>query len=77
MERIPEPELMEDEEQVLAYGNADFTASNELFVNYILQHSGNRFRRALDLGCGPGIWILNLPMPLRRYKFWPLMALNR
>ena len=55
MERILEPELMEDEAQVLAYAAADFEEVNQGFLD--------RFRKyfpefteghILDLGCGPG-----------------------
>lgn len=56
MKRIPEPEIMNDESQVLAYSNADFSDSNNLFINAIL----NKIKiekydtlNILDLGCGP------------------------
>ncbi|HQR51658.1 MAG TPA: class I SAM-dependent methyltransferase [Burkholderiales bacterium] len=54
MERIPEPELMDEPEQALAYAHADFSEPHDAFVA--------RFRecfpdlnagRVLDLGCGP------------------------
>lgn len=54
MRRVPEPELMSDEEQAKAYAEADFAEVNQGFVD--------RFRDAfpdmvggslLDLGCGP------------------------
>lgn len=55
MERICEPELMEDPEQAQAYAQADFSQANrlfiELFARYFPEH---RPKRALDLGCGPG-----------------------
>jgi ubiquinone/menaquinone biosynthesis C-methylase UbiE len=56
MQRIPEPELMTDAEQVLAYAEADFEQPHQRFVDLLgerlpgLPHSG----RALDVGCGPG-----------------------
>ena len=55
MDRVPEPELMEEEEQARAYSSADFEAPHEAFV----EESGRAFRgsvsgRILDLGCGPG-----------------------
>lgn len=56
MKRIPEPEIMNDESQVLAYSNADFSDSNNLFTIAIL----NKIKiekydtlNILDLGCGP------------------------
>lgn len=54
MERVPEPELMDDPAQALAYAQADFSEPHEAFV----RHFSERFpditpRRVLDLGCGP------------------------
>ncbi len=54
MERIPEPELMDDEEQVTAYAEADFSSSNQLFVDTILKNSSPDITTILDIGCGPG-----------------------
>lgn len=55
MERIPEPELMVDREQVLAYAMADFDAPHsrllELFQEEFPEPLGGD---VLDLGCGPG-----------------------
>jgi cyclopropane fatty-acyl-phospholipid synthase-like methyltransferase len=54
MERVPEPELMNEPEQALAYASADFSEPHDAFIA--------RFRRCfpdfaggavLDLGCGP------------------------
>lgn len=55
MDRIPEPELMNDEAQALAYAQADFSEPHSSFID--------EFRRAfpgrpivghvVDLGCGP------------------------
>jgi 2-polyprenyl-3-methyl-5-hydroxy-6-metoxy-1,4-benzoquinol methylase len=54
MERVPEPELMNEPEQALAYASADFSEPHDAFVA--------RFRRCfpgfaggavLDVGCGP------------------------
>jgi cyclopropane fatty-acyl-phospholipid synthase-like methyltransferase len=54
MDRVPEPELMDEPAQALAYACADFSAPHDAFVA--------RFRRCfpdfggsevLDLGCGP------------------------
>jgi len=54
MERIPEPELMDDPEQAEAYASADFSEPHNAFV----AHFSRLFRdfaagRVLDLGCGP------------------------
>ena len=60
MERIPEPELMEDKEQVISYDEADFSEGE---VNLINQINHYLFRKKIvlnekdlivDLGCGPG-----------------------
>lgn len=55
MLRIPEPELMLDQEQAIAYAGADFSASDERFVErfkdlFDLPSAGE----IIDLGCGPG-----------------------
>jgi SAM-dependent methyltransferase len=54
MERIPEPDLMDDPEQAEAYALADFSEPHDAFV----AHFRRLFRdfsagRVLDLGCGP------------------------
>jgi len=56
MKRKPEPELMNDAEQVAAYGGADFEAPHSHFINLLLGHlpEGKAVTRALDLGCGAG-----------------------
>lgn len=55
MDRILEPELMDDPEQALAYAQADFEKENQGFVDrfrdYFPDFSDGH---ALDLGCGPG-----------------------
>jgi hypothetical protein len=37
MQRTLEPELMEDERQALAYASADFSTSNQWYVDHLLQ----------------------------------------
>ncbi len=55
LERIPEPELMEDEAQGMAYAEADFSEPNARFLRLFAElfpgFSGQG--RVLDLGCGP------------------------
>lgn len=55
MERIPEPELMDAQEQALAYASADFSAGDQALIDRVqaLFPSGLGERIA-DLGCGPG-----------------------
>ena len=53
MERIPEPELMDDPAQAYAYANADFSEPHQAFVERFTQcFPGHAPRRVLDLGCG-------------------------
>ena len=56
MQRIPEPELMDDQQQAAAYANADFTEPHEHFVTLMQQaFPAHEFSGVLlDLGCGPG-----------------------
>ena len=55
MQRIPEPELMDDHEQAQAYAAADFEAANASFVEQLeaLYDGVALAGRVLDLGCGP------------------------
>ncbi len=54
--RVPEPELMEETEQVEAYANANFEETHDSIVRNLLNHLPPRFIPAsvLDLGAGPG-----------------------
>lgn len=54
--RTPEPELMDSEAQVDAYASADFSASNQWFVDRLVEQFQPRPERGrlVDLGCGPG-----------------------
>ena len=56
MKRIPEPELMIDLEQVLAYGRADFEEPHSNFIILLNRccPSLNQRRSVLDMGCGAG-----------------------
>jgi ubiquinone/menaquinone biosynthesis C-methylase UbiE len=63
MDRFPEPEVMDDPAQAVAYARADFAEVNQAFVD--------RFRaafpefgagRVVDLGCGPA----DIPIRLAR-----------
>jgi ubiquinone/menaquinone biosynthesis C-methylase UbiE len=54
MERVLEPELMDDEAQSRAYAKADFSASNQRFVDGLIQDFAACLGRVVDLGCGPG-----------------------
>jgi ubiquinone/menaquinone biosynthesis C-methylase UbiE len=56
MKRRPEPELMDSEEQTLAYADADFSEANSLFTESFCEHFSDLpdSGRMADLGCGPG-----------------------
>jgi SAM-dependent methyltransferase len=61
MQRIPEPELMDEFEQARAYAEADFSEPNERFVNLFAEKFPDlRTASILDLGCGPGDIALRL-----------------
>lgn len=66
MDRILEPELMDDPWQAEAYARADFAEENQGFVDrfreYFPDFSGGR---VLDLGCGPA------DIPIRFAKLYP------
>jgi SAM-dependent methyltransferase len=61
MQRILEPELMDEFEQARAYAEADFSEPNERFVALFEEwFPGFRAGTVLDLGCGPGDIALRL-----------------
>ncbi|MGB7903888.1 MAG: class I SAM-dependent methyltransferase [Steroidobacteraceae bacterium] len=61
MQRIPEPELMDEAEQARAYAMADFAEPNARFVNYFeTEFPDLQTGAVLDLGCGPGDIVLRL-----------------
>ncbi len=54
MKRVPEPEIMDDPRQALAYARADFSEVNQRFADQVLARLGGRpAARVVDLGCGP------------------------
>jgi trans-aconitate methyltransferase len=75
VERIPEPELMLDREQVSAYAAADFEEPHQRFIE-LLQMRLAPLRPhgvALDLGCGPGDISFRF---LRAFPAWRVDALD-
>ena len=62
MQRIPEPELMDDEAQARAYAEADFEEPNSHFAALYDEFIGALPQDAavLDLGCGPGDIMLRI-----------------
>ena len=60
MERVLEPELMDDERQSIAYAKADFSTSNQLFVESLLHEFPDHLHTVIDIGCGPADVIIRL-----------------
>ena len=65
MQRVPEPELMDDADQARAYAAADFTAGDQQTIALIRSlvsetATGVSPARVIDLGCGPGNITLRL-----------------
>jgi ubiquinone/menaquinone biosynthesis C-methylase UbiE len=55
MDRILEPELMNDPQQALIYAQADFEKENQGFVDRFREYFPEFTEgHILDLGCGPG-----------------------
>jgi 2-polyprenyl-3-methyl-5-hydroxy-6-metoxy-1,4-benzoquinol methylase len=56
MNRIPEPELMTDDEQAAAYARADFSEPHNRVITLFRETFGTGIFKGyvLDLGCGPG-----------------------
>jgi trans-aconitate methyltransferase len=56
MKRVPEPELMQDPEQVRAYAHADFEGPHSAFMEIFKKYFAENPIRGdvLELGCGPG-----------------------
>ena len=51
---------MDDERQSLAYAQADFSASNQLFVDSLIRDFPGHLRSTVDVGCGPGDVVIRL-----------------
>ncbi len=75
MERVLEPEIMDGEEQVQAYAQADFAQENQWFVDQFLNNFSD-FREGvvLDLGCGPADILIRLARACPSMKFIGLDA---
>ncbi len=55
MERVLEPEVMDNPDQVLAYAQADFEKENQWFVDQFFRlYPDVENLHIVDLGCGPG-----------------------
>ena len=60
MERRLEPELMDDEEQSIAYAQADFSTSNQLYVDSLVRDFPDHLGAVVDIGCGPADVVIRL-----------------
>jgi ubiquinone/menaquinone biosynthesis C-methylase UbiE len=60
VKRVPEPELMDDEQQSLAYAQADFSTSNQLFVDSLVRDFPDHLGAVVDIGCGPADVVIRL-----------------
>lgn len=66
MNRILEPELMDDPAQAEAYARADFAEENQGFVDRFKEYFPDFSQgKVLDLGCGPA------DIPIRFAKLYP------
>lgn len=74
MKRIPEPELMDAPAQAQAYAEADFSESNQAFVDAFIRFAqAGTEGRLIDLGCGPGDICLRLA---RAMPGWRIIGLD-
>ena len=75
MERIPEPELMDDPAQARAYAGADFQEPHDAFVAQLAERLADLPTQghAIDLGCGPGDVSMRFA---RRFPGWTLDAVD-
>jgi len=51
---------MDDEQQSVAYAQADFSTSNQLFVDSLVRDFPTHLREVLDIGCGPADVVIRL-----------------
>lgn len=70
LERVPEPELMDEAMQARAYADADFEQPNGQFVERFEQYIGVPGGPVLDIGCGPG------DIPLRLARRFPELEVH-
>ncbi len=63
MQRVLEPEIMDDSEQAAAYARANFEKENQTFVDLFREYFPDLTKgHVLDLGCGPA----DIPIRLAR-----------
>jgi ubiquinone/menaquinone biosynthesis C-methylase UbiE len=64
MDRILEPEIMDGEVEAKAYAQADFSDSNQWYVNHLIAEFPAHLTNVIDLGCGPA----DVPIRIARAK---------
>jgi ubiquinone/menaquinone biosynthesis C-methylase UbiE len=71
VKRVPEPELMDSDEQARAYAAADFSEAHQSYVRLFQEAFPNRPARAtvLDLGCGAADVVIRFAVSNPRYTF--------
>src|SRR2546423_1554046 len=71
MDRVLEPELMNDEAQAQAYAQADFAQPHNAYPQLFLSHfkSAPTEATVLDLGCGPADVTIRFARVFPRYRF--------
>jgi SAM-dependent methyltransferase len=71
VKRIPEPELMDSDEQARAYASADFSEAHQSYVTLFHETFPDRPARAtvLDLGCGAADVVVRFAEANPRYTF--------
>ena len=71
MIRVPEPELMDSDEQARAYAAADFSEAHQSYVTLFHETFPRRPARAtvLDLGCGAADVVIRFAQANPRYTF--------
>lgn len=71
MDRLPEPELMDEPSQAAAYARADFSATHDRLLDTLLSRLGPLPASgvAVDLGCGPADIAVRLA---RRLPDWEI-----
>jgi len=64
MRRVLEREIMDDRKQAIAYAKADFSSSNQMFVDKLIEDYSAKLQNVLDIGCGPA----DVPIRLAKTK---------
>jgi ubiquinone/menaquinone biosynthesis C-methylase UbiE len=71
VDRVLEPELMDQPSQALAYARGDFSEPNQAFCDFLVERFPNlpKACRVVDLGCGPADIVRRLAMMKPEWSF--------